>query len=128
MKDDLQILNKHDHENAELLLNLSDEEILPYVDHLLEWMRDLNWPVAQQIEPRLLELGDKIAPNVAQILQSNDRMWIYWVLHCFIVPSPSLQLALQEELQELKAMSIALAADNQNSYWLGFVKTIDELT
>ena len=128
MKGDLQILNKHDHENAELLLNLSDEEILPYVDHLLKWMQDLNWPVARQIEPRLLAMGAKISQHLKPILESDDEMWIYGMMSCFIEPCVPLQKALKSELVQLKHSAFAFSLTEPDSHWISISESAGSMS
>lgn len=43
---------------AKILSKRTDEELIPYLSDLFEWMRDLNWPVTLCILDRLREYRD----------------------------------------------------------------------
>lgn len=73
----------------------------PLVPALLEWMQDLNWPVAQALHPFLAKLGEPLAPHIRSILRTDDDVWKYWVLICVVAESPALLLALKPELEVL---------------------------
>ncbi len=56
---------------------LGINRILP---ELLEWIQDINWPVAQEIAPLLSRAGPEIAPHISAILKSDDDVWKYWTI------------------------------------------------
>lgn len=75
--EDLVPKNKYDFSGMGELWTLSDEEIMPILAALLEWMKDMNWPVAKEI-PRLLARHQKvIIPYIIEILQP-DQMECDW--------------------------------------------------
>lgn len=54
--------------------------IAPILGDLLEWMQDMNWPVASDIEELLAPIGAPISPHVLKVLRGGDDIWKYWVL------------------------------------------------
>ena len=47
--------NKNVWENCAIILqNKSDEELSPYLERILEWLQDINWPGAELILERML--------------------------------------------------------------------------
>lgn len=51
---------------------LSDEEIVSIVPALLEWMKDMNWPVAKEM-PELLSMHPQIIiPYIMEILKPEQ--------------------------------------------------------
>ncbi|WP_311950805.1 DUF5071 domain-containing protein [Mucilaginibacter terrae] len=72
--------NKFDESGIEELKKLSFEQIKPIVPNLLEWLQDMNWPVASYIADILKPFINKITPEIVAILKSDDVMWKYWIL------------------------------------------------
>lgn len=50
------------------------------IPDLLEWLRDGNWPVADEMAAFLAEIGSPMVPHVLPILRGDDSLWKYWVL------------------------------------------------
>ena len=51
--------NKSVWENcAAILCERSDEELIPYLTDMIQWIKDLNWPGAEQIQQRLIAFQD----------------------------------------------------------------------
>ncbi|MBO9558425.1 MAG: DUF5071 domain-containing protein [Caulobacter sp.] len=75
--------------------------IQPLLPDLLTWMQDINWPVAQALQPFLASIGASLAPLVRTILNTNDDVWKYWVVACLVAESRPLILALEPELKKL---------------------------
>ena len=80
--------DKFDIENAALLRNLGYPTIRPIMRQLLEWLQDMNWPVAQFIAPWILTIGVELYPYFEEIFQSNDSLWKNWVLTALIDEMP----------------------------------------
>ncbi|PJJ79143.1 DUF5071 domain-containing protein [Mucilaginibacter auburnensis] len=72
--------NKFDEEGIEKLSKLTFEEIHPIVPELLEWLQDMNWPVARPIAEILFPFVDKITDDLIKILRGDDSLWKYWIL------------------------------------------------
>ena len=50
------------------------------IPELLEWIRDMNWPGAQEIVDLLITIDDEIIPYAKKVLKSGDGIWIIWLL------------------------------------------------
>jgi hypothetical protein len=72
--------HKHDHEVISGLKELSFEQIKPIVPELLEWLQDINWPIAGPIANVLEPFVDRIIPEIIQVLKTDDGLWKLWVL------------------------------------------------
>lgn len=62
------------------LKELSFEQIKPIVPELLEWLQDMNWPIARPIANILEPFADKMVPEIIKIFKTNDGVWKMWVL------------------------------------------------
>lgn len=81
---------------ALILYKKSDKELLPYIDKLLEWLQDLNWPGALIIFKRLqifskdllriqYENALKVARNKKDIVWLENLQLLYkWEIDDFI--------------------------------------------
>lgn len=106
MVDALQSLLPKNKLDVDAVRRLSAEgypAVAPLLPALLEWMQDLNWPVAQALHPFLAGLGEPLSPHIQSILRADDDVWKYWVLICVVAESPPLLLALKPELEALAA-------------------------
>jgi hypothetical protein len=92
--------DKVDTERAEAIIRLGYPEVEPILPELLEWMQDINWPVAQVLYPFLAKVGAPLAPHVRRILETEDHIWKYWVLG-IVAESTQLQAALRSELDRI---------------------------
>ena len=72
--------NKHDFDNVQLLINLGFPTIQPIIPKLLEWLQDVNWPVARAILPFLATIGSNCRDDVQTVLRSHDGIWKYWII------------------------------------------------
>jgi len=72
--------NKFDGSGIEELKSLSFEQIKPIIPDLLEWLQDMNWPVASSIASILKPFINRITAELVMILKSDDVMWKYGVL------------------------------------------------
>lgn len=75
--------DKGDTETAEQLKNYSFEDIEPIIPDLLEWLQDMNWPVARPISEYLVSVADKITSHILAVLQDDDELWKYWMVVVF---------------------------------------------
>ncbi len=92
--------NKDVWENCAIILSKkTDEELLPYLPELLEWIEDLNWPGAAIILNRLFQFnGDmlvaefsKVANSLIQDEEENEE-WIHNL--SILLENPRLSRAL----------------------------------
>lgn len=72
--------HKDDQNVIEGLKKLSFEEIKPIVPDLLEWLQDINWPIAGPVAEVLKPFSDKLVPDILKILKTNDGIWKLWIL------------------------------------------------
>lgn len=75
--------NKGDYEVIGELKKLSFDEIKPIIPDLLEWLQDINWPIAKCIAEVLEPFADNLTPYLLEILETNDGIWKLWILTIF---------------------------------------------
>lgn len=75
------------------------EKILPI---LVAWLQDLNWPVANKLEPFISRIGEPLKPVVQDVLKTNDDVWKYWVLTCLVAKNLKLAKSIKKELTDLR--------------------------
>ena len=60
---------------AKVLCEKSDAELEPYLDGLLEWLQDLNWPGAMTIVERLKTFsGEKLKKPLENAIIKSNKM------------------------------------------------------
>ena len=52
--------NKHDHEKVKRIKELGYPKIKPILPELLEWIQDVNWPIARDLIPFFQSIGNEI--------------------------------------------------------------------
>ena len=72
--------HKSDLAACEVLRNTSFEIVEPFAMQLLEWVQDINWPVAASVAAYLSPHSVALSDELLEILKSNDHVWKYWVL------------------------------------------------
>ena len=72
--------HKSDVEAARKAASVGYPTIEPILGELLIWMKDMNWPVASEIELVLRDVGVPLSQHVLAVLQGGDDVWKYWVL------------------------------------------------
>lgn len=94
--------NKHDFERVHRLKNLSREEIFPLLPELMEWIQDLNWPIANGVAELLLKYPIDIVPFIKEVLSTNDDVWKYWCLEVLVKRFPEdIKRQLKSELIQI---------------------------
>ena len=104
MREDLSSLiptSKHDTEKARSLVALGYPAVEPVLPQILEWVQDLNWPVARVFQSFLSGIGAPLAPFVRVVLATQDDSWKYFVLIGIVAPSVELAKALRLDLERL---------------------------
>lgn len=76
--------DKFDNSTIKQLNKLTDKEIKPIIYKLLEWLQDLNWPIAQEILPIIIKHQEVVVPYISSILNGQDIMWKIWVMELII--------------------------------------------
>jgi hypothetical protein len=72
--------DKHDQTAVERAAALGFPTINPILPDLLEWLQDINWPVAPVVADLLAKAGVEIAPHINAVLKGDDGVWKYWIL------------------------------------------------
>ncbi|MEG0385789.1 DUF5071 domain-containing protein [Solibacillus cecembensis] len=99
--------NKHDVEAVNVLHRMHATEVIPLLPQLLEWIQDMNWPVAEPVLEVLLQYPTEITAHVEEVLLGEDDMWIYW---CLVKVFPALpyfsKLVLANAVEQLAMQRI----------------------
>lgn len=95
--------HKLDTEKVRAIVALGYPAVAPIIPRLLEWMQDLNWPVALELRPFLASIGAPLAPDVRRILETDDETWKLWILGTIVAESAELTALLRPELERLAA-------------------------
>ena len=94
--------NKKDYEQVKQLENLSRDEIHLLLPDLLEWIQDMNWPIATEVAVFLLKYPDEMVLLIKEILDTNDDVWKYWCLEILVKRLPSnVKKQFKAELQRI---------------------------
>jgi hypothetical protein len=72
--------DRHDHAAVNAAAELGLAAIEPILPQLLQWVQDINWPVAAGICALLRPSGPEIAPHLQEIFRSSDTVWSYHVI------------------------------------------------
>lgn len=59
--------DKHDHEAIERLHKFPIQELLPLLPELLEWVADINWPIARDAIDLVLTVPEHIVEPIRKI-------------------------------------------------------------
>lgn len=68
---------------------------------LLEWVQDLNWPVARVLAPFLASAGAVVVPGIRAILASSDDAWKSSIVIGVVAQSTELIHLLRPELERI---------------------------
>ena len=85
--EDLVPKNNFDFSGMDELRLLSDEEIMPILPALLEWMMDMNWPIAREM-PELLSKHQRVLiPVIIEALrpEQSEGDWKTYIIQ-FLLP------------------------------------------
>lgn len=95
--------HKSDFDTVEALKKLESEKIKPIIPDLLEWLQDMNWPIANEIEDLLIGFQEELIPHLKNIFQTNDGCWKFFLLHGLIRRLPNhLLSSIKTELERIK--------------------------
>jgi hypothetical protein len=76
--------DKFDFDTASQLRNYSYAEIKPIVPKLLEWIQDMNWPVARTVADYLESISENLADEILKVLKGNDDIWKWGCLRIYL--------------------------------------------
>ena len=80
--------DKFDCSCIERLKSVDIKEVEPILDALLEWIQDINWPVAKELIKVLPRFHKALIPHIKTIFNSNDDQWECWTL-CLLRDFPA---------------------------------------
>ncbi|AVP96806.1 DUF5071 domain-containing protein [Ahniella affigens] len=93
--------DKSDTAKAEAVIAAGYPAVEPLLPRLIEWVQDMNWPVAVVLAPFLAGIGRPMEDHVRQVLMTTDEVWKYWVLECIVGKSAELLECLRPELERI---------------------------
>jgi hypothetical protein len=93
--------DKFDTSRAQAAVDAGYPAIAPVLPSLLEWLQDVNWPVARILAPFLAGIGGPLETNLREILAGTDLTWRYSVIQGVISKSPELRRIFWSELNRL---------------------------
>jgi hypothetical protein len=102
--DDIQAqipLHKTDIARAEAAVRYGYPAVAPILPQLLEWLKDINWPVAHVLAPFLASIGNPLVPHIEHIFHTDDEIWKYWIIRAIIYNSPELATSFHDELERI---------------------------
>jgi len=106
-------VSKFETEKAARIASLGYPRVEPVMPQILEWLQDLNWPVARVFQPFAASIGAPLAPHVRSILRTDDGCWKRSVLSGVVAESFELATCLRPELERLAASPTAIEAQEK---------------
>ncbi|HQU94366.1 MAG TPA: DUF5071 domain-containing protein [Pyrinomonadaceae bacterium] len=93
--------DKHDHESANRAISAGYPAVEPYLWHLLEWIQDMNWPVAREIGEFLASIGKPLVPHIKKVFETDDQIWKYSIMQAIFAESPEVAQEFRDELTRI---------------------------
>lgn len=93
--------HKSDIQRARAAVAAGYPTVEPVLGDLLTWLQDMNWPVAQALAPFLATIGLPLAPHVRAVLDGDDLVWKYWIVHSVLGASRPLAEAFRADVERL---------------------------
>nr|WP_141500424.1 DUF5071 domain-containing protein [Paenibacillus luteus] len=85
--------DKHDFERVAQLHYLDKSILIPIIPTLVEWLQDINWPIAMEVANVLLKHPAESIPHIKNVLKTKDDIWKEWCLRFFVeeLPNPYIE-------------------------------------
>lgn len=82
--------DKFDLDAAKRLSLATPEQVSAVATPLLEWIADMNWPVALEIIHVSPKFHKELLPSIEPILlnRENDIIWKYWIISQLLIQFP----------------------------------------
>ncbi|MBS3649154.1 DUF5071 domain-containing protein [Pseudaminobacter sp. 19-2017] len=87
----------------------------PVLPQILQWMQDMNWPVAMLFESLVTSIGPPLAPHLRDIFLTDDDVWKYWMLKVVVGDCPALVTMLRPEITQLSQQSSPYQAESRDA-------------
>ncbi len=95
--------DKFDFERLNQVKKLDRSELIPLLPYLLEWVQDMNWPIAKETSDILVTFPEELIPLLKDVLNGDDDIWKYWCLECVVKRFPeNVKSKLRSELIRIK--------------------------
>lgn len=99
--------NKFDDRNLDKINALSDSEMQVIMKDLLEWTKDINWPIALPIINILSKRENIVIPYLKEVFKSQDWEWETWILKYLVSGFTNESInKIKKELKEIVYMDI----------------------
>lgn len=119
---DLVPKNKFDNSNLGLLKTIEPEKASPILNGLLEWIQDINWPVALELLDILPRFHSGLVPHIKAVLNSGDNIWKNWILLMIKqFPKETIELLSFEIKRIVEYPTESELADETNEYALTII-------
>lgn len=92
---------KMDVERAALAVKAGYPAVAPILPDLLEWLQDMNWPVAQVLEPFLTSIGAPLIPHIRKIFATDDHIWKRWIISTIMTQAREVAEAYRSDLERI---------------------------
>lgn len=93
--------DKHDHERADAVVETGYPTVGPILWELLEWIQDMNWPIAKTLAPFLTSIGQPLLPHIQRVFRTDDEVWKYWIIHEILWNSSELAEGFRDEITRI---------------------------
>ncbi|MCA1295415.1 DUF5071 domain-containing protein [Paenibacillus sp. alder61] len=68
----------------------------------MEWLQDINWPIAMDVSKLLLTVPVETIPFIRNVLAGDDDIWKEWCLRYIVKDLPTeLRENLKEDLERI---------------------------
>ncbi len=118
--------DKFDNSSIPLLNTMNVQDAVPILGELLEWIQDINWPIAQELIEVLPRFHMQLVPHIKSVLHADDDIWKCWTL-CLIQKFPKeTVLLLASDIKRIAYNPTASEIDEgAHEYALGTIKQFD---
>ena len=80
--------DKFDFERIIKIKLMRNEDVIPLLPGLLEWIQDMNWPIASGVVEVLSAYPQEIVPHLKKVFLNEDAVWKYWCLEQIVKDLP----------------------------------------
>ena len=81
--------DKFDFKSVNKIKKMEKENIIPLIPWLLEWIQDMNWPIAPEVAEILIALPKETVPHIKNVFSTNDDIWKFWCLDYLVKKLPT---------------------------------------
>lgn len=94
--------DKHDFERVDVLKYMDKDDLIKLIPKLIEWLQEINWPIAMDVSKLLLTVPVETIPFIRNVLAGGDNIWKEWCLRYIVKDLPTeLRENLKEDLERI---------------------------